>query len=157
MFCWSFARAPRSKPLRYPAGPSPAIAAMAHRMWRSPSARTNSIAGRRISLRAGSPSKGEIIGNEAGAASIFATLTDIFWSLQLRDYGRCISATRYFPGLTARQSRITHDLIHRSKGHEAPSFVSRGLGRCVGHPHRSIESNAIFATVRLARRQARIF
>jgi hypothetical protein len=47
------------------------------------------------------------------AASRFARSRHTFWSLQRRDYGRCIKGYKPFTGLRARQSRITHDLIHR--------------------------------------------
>jgi catechol 2,3-dioxygenase-like lactoylglutathione lyase family enzyme len=47
-------------------------------MWRSRSAKMNSNTGRRISLRAGLPSKGAMIGHAVATASIFATPTATF-------------------------------------------------------------------------------
>ena len=73
-----------------PAGPFLAMAAMAHCMWRSLLARTNSIIGRRISPRGGSLSKGAMIGHAAATASISAIPTDTFWSSRRRDCGRYI-------------------------------------------------------------------
>jgi catechol 2,3-dioxygenase-like lactoylglutathione lyase family enzyme len=54
-------------------------------VWRSPLARTNSIVGRHISLRAESLSKGATIGNAVDAASISAIRTVTFWNWQRRD------------------------------------------------------------------------
>ena len=78
MSFWSFARAPRGRPLPCPAGPFPATAAMARCMWRSPSPRKNSIAGRRILLRAGSPSKGENDWDRGGRSIYFRDPTATF-------------------------------------------------------------------------------
>jgi len=55
-----------------------AMAAMARYMWRSRSQRTNSIVGRRISLRAELPSKDAMTGNVAGAAFISVILMGIY-------------------------------------------------------------------------------
>jgi hypothetical protein len=94
MCSWSSARARRSKPLRCLAGPPPAIAAMVHCMWRSPSAETNSIVGRRILLRAVSPSKGVTIDDAVDAASISAIPTGTFWSLHAGIVVGVLGATR---------------------------------------------------------------
>ena len=104
MCCWSFARAPRARPSPCPAGPFPVMAAMARCMWRSPSARTNSIVGRRISLRAGLSSKGGTTGLAAAAAYISATQTGTFWNSQRRDCGRCIRRYKLFPVSDTRPS-----------------------------------------------------
>ena len=73
-----------------PAAPFPAMAALARCMWRSPSAKTNSIVGRRILLRVGLPSKGGTNGPVVATASTSAIQTGTFWNSQRRDCGRCI-------------------------------------------------------------------
>ena len=83
-----FRKGTRGRPLSCPAGPFPAMVVMACCMWRSPLARTNSIFGRHISLRAASPSKGATIGNAVDAASISEIRTVTFWNSQRRDCGR---------------------------------------------------------------------
>ena len=117
---------------------------MVHCMWRSPSAGTNSIVGRRIWLRAGSSSKGATIGNAAGAASIFATPTGIFWNLQRRDCGRCIKGYKPFTGLRARQSwrsvacPIFHHLdcyIRTNRAFKSTFIVVRLVRLDAGEPH----------------------
>lgn len=94
MSSWSFARAPRGRPLSCPAGPSLATVVTACCMWLSPLARTNSIVGRHISLRAGSISKDATIGNAVDAASISAIRTVTFWNWQRQDCGRSTRHSR---------------------------------------------------------------
>jgi catechol 2,3-dioxygenase-like lactoylglutathione lyase family enzyme len=78
----------KGRPLSCPAGPFPAMVVMACCMWRSPLARTNSVFGRHISLRAALPSKGATIGNAVDAASISAIRTGTYWNSQRRDCGQ---------------------------------------------------------------------
>ena len=121
-----------------PSGTFPAMVAMARCMWHSPSARTNSIVGSRISLRAGLPSRGATTGHAAAAASISAIPTGTFWSSQRRDCGRCIrrSASRPADPVRLQQPLATITTRRRSRSladsayNQAEAFISSTPSPC---------------------------